>query len=63
MKRCLVVYYFSKSNNHRYSREGKKKKKKEKVHFIDMEEEIVCFREIVTNISYFLPWRVIDVLR
>lgn len=61
MKRCLVVYYFSKSNNHRYSREGKKKK--EKVHFIDMEEEIVCFREIVTNISYFLPWRVIDVLR
>lgn len=62
MKRCLVVYYFSKSNNHRYSREGKKKKK-EKVHFIDMEEEIVCFREIVTSISYFLPWRVIDVLR
>lgn len=61
MKRCLVVYYFSKSNNHRYSRE--EKKKKEKVHFIDMEEEIVCFREIVTSISYFLPWRVIDVLR
>lgn len=28
MKRCLVVYYFSKSNNHRYSREGKKKKRK-----------------------------------
>lgn len=58
--RQYLVDYFSKSNL--IDTFDTPKKKKKKVHFIDMKEEMVRFREL-SRISHILPWRVIDVLR